>query len=214
MPSLFAALPDEAPSRDALATRLKYWHILSLLRALCHSPDLFEILVIRLTTKVELLSNASVNPNEDSEPKAAYAHSLLKTIEQTLTAKVGEGDSDVAKHIDRFIPRLYGILLFASLLPSGCHSIATDPQIILVVGSIISLVVSGLSQQYVCHISNNYGGIIFLNHRRQEAFASELFAAFEHGDLSGISGGLHRFPSDTKFQPFEVSVLLLRILTI
>ena len=55
LPLLFSALPDRAPPRDAEAERVKYWRTLASLKKLCMQPDLFETLVVRFSTKLDLL---------------------------------------------------------------------------------------------------------------------------------------------------------------
>ena len=54
LPMLFTALPDRAPPRDAEAERVKYWRTLAALKKLCTQPDLFETLVVRFLTKLDL----------------------------------------------------------------------------------------------------------------------------------------------------------------
>ncbi|KAI6041211.1 ARM repeat-containing protein [Pisolithus marmoratus] len=108
LPPLFLALPDRAPPRDAHSQRAAYWRALSALSQLCTHPELFETFVIRLTTKLDLLSSplpsASANaPStdvldaEEMEPVAAYAHAILTALGNTLSAKVSKSrpDADV-----------------------------------------------------------------------------------------------------------------------
>ena len=59
LPLLFSALPDRAPPRDAEAERIRYWRTLASLKKLCTQPDLFETLVVRLSTKLDLLCSPS-----------------------------------------------------------------------------------------------------------------------------------------------------------
>ena len=55
LPFLFTSLPDRAPQRTAESERLKYWRTLSFLKRLCLQPDLFEMLVVRILTKLDLI---------------------------------------------------------------------------------------------------------------------------------------------------------------
>lgn len=145
LPLLFESLPDHAPSREAASDRAKSWRVLSALSALCVHPELFEILVIRLTTKVDLICiPITMHSARDEEPNAAYAHSLLKIIANTLSAKVDKGHLDVAKYIDRLVPRLYNLFLYSALLGEGQGLAATDHRLVSVAGKIITLVVQCL----------------------------------------------------------------------
>ena len=80
----------------------------------------------------------------EEEPNAAHAHSLLKTIANTLSAKVDKGHLDIAKYIDRLVPRLYNLFLYSALLGEGQGLAANDHRLVSVAGKIITLVVQGL----------------------------------------------------------------------
>jgi DNA repair/transcription protein MET18/MMS19 len=80
----------------------------------------------------------------DEEANAAYAHSLLKIIASTLSTKVDKGHLDVAKYIDRLVPRLYNLFLYAALLGEGQGLAATDYRLVSVAGNIITLVIQCL----------------------------------------------------------------------
>lgn len=148
LPLLFGSLPDHAPPREASAERAKYRQVLSAIGALCLQPQLFETLIIRLTTKLDLICSQTIKSpikEAEAEPTAAYAHSILKTIVQTLSAKVGKGHPDVPKYIERLVPRLYNLCIYSALLSDGSYMVATDPRLITISGEIISLVIQTLS---------------------------------------------------------------------
>lgn len=188
LPLLFESLPDHAPSREAASDRAKSWCVLSALSALCVHPELFEILVIRLTTKVDLICIPITKRSaEDEEPNAAYAHSLLNIIANTLSAKVDKGHLDVAKYIDRLVPRLYNLFIYSALLGEGQGFAATDPRLVNVAGKIITLVVQCLPLP------------------RQEKFAANLFRAFSSGDFEGIAEGYQKIPPETKIFIFNAA---------
>jgi DNA repair/transcription protein MET18/MMS19 len=152
LPLLFDCLPDRAPPREATIERAKYWQALSALSALCLQPQLFEILVVRLTTKLDLICTPTIKSQvqeAEAEPTAAYAHSILKTIAQTLSAKVAKGHSDVPKYIDRLVPSLYNICIYSAIMSNDNYMVATDPRIIVISGEIISLVMQSLSLSLV-----------------------------------------------------------------
>lgn len=144
LPLLFNDLPDRAPPRDAVADRIKYRRVLTALSTLCQQPELFEVFMIRLTTRVELLCSAT-DIEADLEPRAAYAHAILKSIAQTMSSKVDEKHVDVPKYIDRLVPRLFNLFIYSALTSDGGYVIATDPRLILVAGDIISLVTQCLT---------------------------------------------------------------------
>lgn len=157
LPMLFSTLPDHAPPRDAEAERVKYWRTLASLKTLCKQAELFETLVIRLWTKLDLIcafppaeAKSEGAEQVDVEPEAAYAHSLLRTIADTLAAKVEAGHADVAKYIDRLIPRLYNLFIYSALVSKDERSefaIATDPRLISVAAKIVTLVVQTLPSE-------------------------------------------------------------------
>ncbi|RDB23653.1 MMS19 nucleotide excision repair [Hypsizygus marmoreus] len=186
LPILFSSLPDTAPTREAAAERAKCWRNLLALRTLCVHPELFEILVIRLTTKVDLICvpKAKDDIEDDPEPNTAYAHSLLKTIADTLSAKVDAGHPDVTKYIDRLVPRLYNLFIYSSLQPTK-YVIATDHRLISVAGDIIMLVTQCLPVQ------------------RQEKCITAIFEVFSSGDVHGIANGLQTIPPGFKLLLFN-----------
>ncbi len=149
LPMLFTSLPDIAPPRDAESLRLKYWRTLSFLKRLCIQPDLFETLVIRLSTKLDLLCAAVVldeaSGKPDTEPAAAYAHSLLRTLADALIKKESVGHNDIAKYLDRLIPRLFHLHFHAALN----DLVASNPRLISVTAEIVTLVMQTVPRQCV-----------------------------------------------------------------
>ncbi|KAG5340290.1 hypothetical protein C0989_002306 [Termitomyces sp. Mn162] len=185
LPILFSALPEQAPPRDAPLERIKFWRILLALKTLCIHQRLFEVLVIRLTTKVDLICIPPTKHNvmEDTEPDAAYAHSLLKTITDTLTTKVDAGHPDVAKYIDRLVPGLYNLFFYSALHQD--RAIATEHRLVRVVADIITLITQCLPAQ------------------RQGTFVAGVFDVFSTGTVHEFAEGLQKFPADTKLRLFD-----------
>jgi len=159
LPSLFAMLPEQAPSRDARPERTEYWRALCALSKLCVQPALFEILVIRLTAKLELLCSLSVprgSPGgttrvEEVEHNAAYAHALLLALANTLSAKVSKSppDPDVPKYVDQLLPHLFR--LFLGVAVTNERQILEDQRLLRVGSRIVKLVVGALSIEYVIY---------------------------------------------------------------
>ncbi|KAF8889317.1 ARM repeat-containing protein [Infundibulicybe gibba] len=187
LPLLFSALSDVAPEREANIERNKSWRILAALEKLCLQSELFETFIIRLTTKLDLLGVPAGERSPDAhEPAAAYAHAILKTISQTLSAKVNAGHPDVTKYVDRLLPRLYNLFIYSALDSGERELIATNPRLIAVAGEIITLVVQSVPAQ------------------RQEVFSKALFDAFLAGNVKGIAEGHQKIPADRTFLPFNL----------
>ncbi|KAF8557709.1 ARM repeat-containing protein [Imleria badia] len=190
LPSLFAMLPEQAP-RNAQSERTEYWRALCALSRLCIQPTLFEILVIRLTAKLELLSSLSVSRGvspggtmrvEEIERCAAYAHALLLTLANTLSAKVSKTppDADVAKYVNRLLSHLFRLFLGAAVTRE--RSIFQDQRLLRVGARIVKLVVEALSIE------------------QQQKFIDGVGAAFLDGQVKAVTGG--EFPSVTEeFRP-------------
>lgn len=145
LPLLFASLPDAAPSREDTGGREKCWQTLSALRQLCVQQELFENLVIRLTTKLDLLCFPSqIGTQEDLEPSQAYAHMILKTLAQTLATKVKAKHPDVSKYVDRLVPSIFNIFVASAFLAEKRNVVAADSRLIGVAGEIVTLVIQSL----------------------------------------------------------------------
>ncbi|KAK0188708.1 ARM repeat-containing protein [Armillaria mellea] len=186
LPLLFNDLPDRPPPRDGVADRIKYRRVLTALSTLCQQPELFEVFMIRLTTRVELLCSAT-DIGADLELRAAYAHAILKSIAQTMSSKVDEKHVDVTKYIDRLVPRLFNLFIYSALASDGGYVIATDLRLILVAGDIISLVTQCLTVE------------------RYQTFIAALFSAFLSGNVAGICEGQPKLPVDITLYPFQDS---------
>ena len=116
----------------------KYRHVLQLLARLCIQPTLFETLVIRLSAKLDIVFSRA-GEVEDTEPFAAYAHSLLQTLSRVLAVKVEENHADIPKYLDLLVIPLYGLFVSSALTrPEG---IATNERLLVVAGKIVSFVV-------------------------------------------------------------------------
>ena len=133
LPLLFSSLPDTAPPTEAYAEHAQYRRVLSNLSTLCVSPSLFETLVIRLSTKLDLICASSITSSSEQEVNAAYAHFILSSLSNVLTKKLELGHVDIPKYLDRLIPRLYNLFIHAAI--SGeqgdvVASVAMHPRLI------------------------------------------------------------------------------------
>jgi DNA repair/transcription protein MET18/MMS19 len=140
LPSLFSALPDSAPSRDADVERQKTWRTLSFLGRLCRPATLFDTLVIRILAKVDLIMVA-LPAAHDREPGVAYIHALLHTLRTVLDVKVKRGDPDVAKHMLKLVPHLYRLFILSVLDDQTASNLAPEPRLVDVTSNIIGLIV-------------------------------------------------------------------------
>ena len=151
LPLLFSSLPDKAPARAATADRAKYWQILSALSKLCIQQELFEIIVIRLSTKLDLVcvptTSSTKESDSDFEPSAAYAHAILTTLANALRTKVELEHTDIPKYIDRLVSRLYNLFIYSALLSVDISTVAMDARVIGIAAQIITLVVQTLPIQ-------------------------------------------------------------------
>ncbi|KAI0831813.1 ARM repeat-containing protein [Trametes gibbosa] len=191
LPLLFTALPDKAPPREAETDRLRYWRTLAYLKKLCTQSDLFETLVVRLSTKLDLICIPSTSSDDQSaddlEPSAAYAHSILKTLADVLSAKIEQGDADVVKYIDRLVPRLYNLFIYSALFADSKDMPATDPRLLAVVAQIITLITQTLTTV------------------RQETFVVAVFSAYLNGNTSQLAQGIQKIPVDKTFAPLQAN---------
>lgn len=145
LPLLFSSLPDRAPPRAAHAERAKYWRILRWLTKLCLPAPLFETLVVRLSTKLDIIcAPLSGVEDPDPEPRAAYAHSILKTLVKVLDIKIVAKHPDVSKYIDRLLPRLFNLFIYLATSEKERGRIDADPRLLDVAGQIITLIVQSV----------------------------------------------------------------------
>lgn len=123
LPLLFHRLPDQAPSTPDVTGREKYRSILDSLSELCVQTTLFEALVIRINTKLELLSSTSSNsasgphedtPEQDRECTVAYAWDLVNALSTVIDSKLAAKHTDVVKYFDQIVPQLYGLAVAAA----------------------------------------------------------------------------------------------------
>ncbi|KJA28181.1 hypothetical protein HYPSUDRAFT_130307 [Hypholoma sublateritium FD-334 SS-4] len=191
LPLLFSSLPDQAPSRQSVSERTKIWQTLNALKNLCIQQELFESLVIRLTTKLDLLcfpaSEQAQVVARDTEPSAAYAHMILKTLAQALVTKVKKEHLDIPKYIDRLVPSIFNLFVASEYLSSEKVMIATEPRLIEIAAEIITLVVQSLPVQ------------------RQRSYIIGLSKAITTGNFKDIGQGFQRIGNDRELPIFNPS---------
>lgn len=118
---LFHCLPDSAPPLADTTSREKYRSILKSLSELCILPSLFEALVIRVNSKVDMLATKPINSqdgesaDEVRECTIAYIYDLIHTLSSVIDSKLAAKHVDVIKYYDQIIPRLYGLAISAAI---------------------------------------------------------------------------------------------------
>lgn len=147
LPLLFRGLPDRISSDSAQTERVQYLRALSALRRLCVPGPLFETLVVRLTTKLELLCAS----HRTTEAETAYAFALIATLSTVLDQNVKAGHAEVQKYAERLVPRIYAIFMEAALGDSSVteSSIATDARLIEGGAKLITMMMRSLPAECV-----------------------------------------------------------------
>ncbi|KAF8517882.1 ARM repeat-containing protein [Hysterangium stoloniferum] len=188
LPLLFGTLPDSAPSRDAYAEHAQYRRVLSSLTSLCTTPAFFETLVVRLSTKLDLICTAPLSPIVDREANAAYVHAILSSLSKVLSRKVELGHSDIPKYLDRLVPRLYGLFIDAALSSDkGNETVAIHPRLIHIGSRVIQQIIQTASAELNSH---------------QGTFAKSLFNAYFGREISAVVNKDQAVGSS--FKPFDV----------
>lgn len=204
LPLLFSALPDNAPARDAGTERTKSWLILATLSQLCTQSNLFDVLVSRLMTKVDILCVPKGKMDvQDLEPTIAYAHAILTTISHTLASKAQKAHPDIAKHVNRLVPQLFNLFIYSSILSDSQDMAATDYRVVSTAAEIIASIVQALTPQYVL---SSFVGSRSDKHcsRRQEVLVKCLTDALFHGNLQALAEGFQKLPLNKNFDVFKV----------
>ena len=163
LPVLFHSLPERAPTLAQIGEREQYREHLQSLSKLCVQPALFETLVIRITTKLDLLSSnvdpASVIAVEGDEPmdevattedyrecEVAFAWDMLNCLSRVIDAKIQAKHVDVIKQFDRIVPRLYTLAVGAAA-PSAGRTVPLfrDQRLLSIIGTIVATLLWQLS---------------------------------------------------------------------
>lgn len=212
LPLLYRSLPDAAPPRAASGERAKCWRTLSTLQTLCVQSELFESLVIRLTTKLDLICLPStVAVSDDTELDAAYAHAILKTLSQTLAVKVQRKDPDVVKYIDNLVAHIFNLFISSTFLANERPVITTDPRLLQVAGEIITLVVQSLPLQLVKKqpVDRIISHVSLSSARRQKSYSIGISKALSEGDVRDIAQGFQKIINHQKLSIFTVTFTTL-----
>ncbi|GAA5964949.1 hypothetical protein JCM21900_001908 [Sporobolomyces salmonicolor] len=182
LPILFAAFPSAVPAPSSPESDA-YRRALAALAALCIHPDLFEILSLRLSARLEEIVSAS----PASDAASLYAHHLLSTLRAVLAAKIAAGHGDIPKYIEKFVPRLFSMFLLPTLGSLGEEEVARDPRLLVDAGKVVNLVVQRVEVE------------------RQSVFTQAVNDAFHHSKLAALLGDYAQDAGEAAFQPFSSS---------
>lgn len=173
LPLLFSALPDRILGAqdqvDKVKSTIRY--ALGSLSRLCDAPDFFELLVVRMETKLDLLCATEFHHSEELEANIGYARGVINTLSTVLQVKMQAKHRDTGRYGVTIVPRLLGIVLEASLRPGSSKRVASDRRVIKELGSLITLLVQCLD-----------------THKQQD-LARPIYAALSSGNLRPLSEG-------------------------
>jgi DNA repair/transcription protein MET18/MMS19 len=159
LPILFHTLPDEAPPITAITARDHYRSIIASLTKLCVQPSLFETLVIRVTSKLELLSSPAASDGDVSmadeeeldtqrECTVAYAYALLHCLLSVIKDKLAAKHVDLPKYFDKVTPRLFSLAISALRNESGEKALFRDRRILEISAKIIEVLTWTINEEY------------------------------------------------------------------
>ena len=147
LPSLFGRLPDRAPSINDRPAIASYRLALACLATLCVLPELFEVLLIRLLSRLESTCNFKTEEPAQHAQNNLYAHHLLTTLRVVLEKKIAAGHKDVAIRATSITSRLYGLFIPPTLTYEEIRTAATEPRILEDAGRILMLLVQQLDEK-------------------------------------------------------------------
>jgi len=140
LPVLIEQLPDRPPARDDTKAQARITSALAALRTLCAHPVLFERLVVRLSTKIDLV----VTTEGAGDMASAYVRIMFSTLSGLLNEKLEKGHTDVGKYVERLVPALYYLFLRRTGEDENMDQVILDDKVVDGAAEIITLVVSAL----------------------------------------------------------------------
>lgn len=136
LPPLFNLLPDRISVHQEKEDADRYRLALGALATLCVHQDLFESLAIRILSRLDLVCASAPDTFAGKSKNILYAHHLLTTLRTVLQRKASAGHTDIAKHADRILVRLYSLFAKPAVDGSTNLPIAQDARLIDNVGRI------------------------------------------------------------------------------
>lgn len=151
-------LPSSGPPRTAYAEQTQYRNVLASLTTLCVQPALFEILIIRLSAKLDIVCSpirqaAAGTADDQVECDAAYVHAMLSSLHEALQIKIEKKHVDIPKYADTLGEPIFWLFLRGSAVPSivvpgtGSNSsvtVTSNPRVISAAAKLIIILVRSL----------------------------------------------------------------------
>ncbi|WWC73452.1 uncharacterized protein I206_107422 [Kwoniella pini CBS 10737] len=172
LPLLFHNLPDTAPGGEEHIAREKYRSILISLKELCVQTALFQTLVIRITTKLDLLSSPTdkdIDMDGESqfdrrECTIAYCWDLLHALQGVIDMKIKQKHGDLVRYFDQLVPRLMTLVISST----SNEGVFGDRRLIGLIAKIVESLVWELPSE------------------RQSKWFAATYDAFEKGEWRGV----------------------------
>ncbi|EAL20722.1 hypothetical protein CNBE0870 [Cryptococcus deneoformans B-3501A] len=180
LPLLFHNLPSSAPSVEDFTARERYRSILGSLGRLCIQPALWGTMIVRVTSRLDVLVSATPENSEGAdvemddidarECNIAYAWDLLNSLLTVIEAKVKQKHMDVGKYYEELMPRLLGLVVRASQQKVGGSGepLFKDRRLVAIVSKIEEKMIWELGAE------------------KQEKQFNLVYRAFEQGEMVGI----------------------------
>lgn len=109
---------------------------------------------MRLMAKFDYLGFSPEVQGNELEPAQAYSYMILKTLAETLKAKVKGKNADIMKYIDSLVPRIFNVFVVSASRSEDRKIVASDPRLFKVAGDIITLVVQALPDSSVPQLAS------------------------------------------------------------
>ncbi|UZJ54019.1 hypothetical protein CBS101457_003339 [Exobasidium rhododendri] len=165
LPLLFGLLPDRIAGQGNDKVKGDIRRSLGGLARLCDSTELFDMMIVRLSTKLDLVCASA----EERESNIGYARGIVNTIRIVLEEKMKRKDRDTARY-GSLIPRLIGNVVEASLRSTKDRlAVAVDRFVIQDIGSLVTLLTRCLDVT------------------KQREMSLGLYSFLMNGDLSFLS---------------------------
>lgn len=187
LPLLFARLPDRMPPGDG-QDKVKgvVRRALGALARLCHQEKLFDMLVVKLFTKLELTCATPSLTSEERDGNVGYVRGLLTTVLTVLEEKVHDVSSanELARYGATLPSRLFSLVLTGAMRVKADEEppVATDEKVIRDVGRLLTVLVRTLAVD------------------KQTELAHWMYGALLNGDV-----GASLRIDEASFQPLEQS---------
>jgi DNA repair/transcription protein MET18/MMS19 len=146
-PAFLAELPDSEVSekRDAsIRQRKGYKEILASLAQISSERVIFEVLLRRLFSKLEVVLSSTlleIIAYLATTSSITYPHAIIATIFLVIQKKSLSHDSDLPSYVDSLVPTLLNKVVVPAAIPGPKTGILCSPEILNVVALIVNAVV-------------------------------------------------------------------------